>query len=355
MVRDHEFTAEVAQMGHGLQMWLQVMWFLSKCDENSTVILDEPDAYMHADLQRKLICMLNGMYKQVVIATHSIEIISEVNPDNILEIDKKNKHQKFATSNEIVQRIVDDIGSIQNIDLLKIASTKKALFTEGPKDDIKILNAFHTILYPNSSESLLMIPHIHIEGWSGWQRAIGGVQFIAKHQLGIMPYCIFDSDYHTEKEINKRKEDAQKRNISLHIWSKKEIENYLINPKVIHRVLKKKNIEISEETITKKIDTILSELEQETINNLIDALKNEDRSASTNELMKQVNKRNKNNQKGLNSIVCGKKVMSIISSWIQENYKTSISKYSVANAFQPEDISDEIKDVISKIIQNRPF
>jgi hypothetical protein len=55
MVRDESYVAEVGTMGHGLQMWLQTMWFLSRMPEGATVILDEPDVYMHPDLQRRLI------------------------------------------------------------------------------------------------------------------------------------------------------------------------------------------------------------------------------------------------------------------------------------------------------------
>lgn len=52
MLRDGDFTAEVGWMGHGLQMWLQTMWFLACTPSSATVILDEPDVYMHPDLQR---------------------------------------------------------------------------------------------------------------------------------------------------------------------------------------------------------------------------------------------------------------------------------------------------------------
>ena len=54
MVQDGDFVAETAWMGHGLQMWLQTMWFLFN-QKIPNVILDEPDVYMHPDLQRKLI------------------------------------------------------------------------------------------------------------------------------------------------------------------------------------------------------------------------------------------------------------------------------------------------------------
>src|SRR5581483_7679981 len=75
LVRNDDFTGEVSWMGHGLQMWLQIMWFLARSKDDPTVILDEPDVYMHPDLQRRLIRLLRGRFQQLIVATHSIEII----------------------------------------------------------------------------------------------------------------------------------------------------------------------------------------------------------------------------------------------------------------------------------------
>ncbi len=46
----------------------------------------------------------------------------------------------------------------------------------------------------------------------------------------IRIYCILDSDYHTLAEIQFRLEEARKHQVELHIWQKKEIENYLLIP-----------------------------------------------------------------------------------------------------------------------------
>lgn len=88
LVRDGDFVSEVGWMGHGLQMWLQIMWFLAYSSDSATIILDEPDVYMHADLQRKLIRLLLRDSKQIIVATHSIEIMSEVDASNILMVDR---------------------------------------------------------------------------------------------------------------------------------------------------------------------------------------------------------------------------------------------------------------------------
>ena len=83
-VRDGDFVAEVGWMGHGLQMWLQTIWFLARTSTDSTVVLDEPDVYMHPDLQRKLFRLTRGRFRQCIVATHSVEIMAEADPGNIL-------------------------------------------------------------------------------------------------------------------------------------------------------------------------------------------------------------------------------------------------------------------------------
>ena len=65
-------------------MWLQAMWFLTRARLHGTVILDEPDVYMHADLQRRLVRQIKGTHRQIIIATHSPEIMAEVEPEDIL-------------------------------------------------------------------------------------------------------------------------------------------------------------------------------------------------------------------------------------------------------------------------------
>jgi predicted ATP-dependent endonuclease of OLD family len=131
MVQDGDFVAEIGWMGHGLQMWLQTMWFLTLRKENSTIILDEPDIYMHADLQRKLIRLLRNFKKQIIIATHSIEILSEVEPEEVLIIDRNKKESNFTTSLPAVQQVVNFIGGIHNLQLTRLWNSRQCVFVEG--------------------------------------------------------------------------------------------------------------------------------------------------------------------------------------------------------------------------------
>lgn len=239
-VRDNRFEAEIGMMGHGLQMWLQTMWFLSRSSNDSTIILDEPDVYMHADLQRRLIKIIKNNFKQVIVATHSIEIMSEVEPENILPINNTKQKQEYANKAPLVQKVVSEIGSVHNIEVARLFSSSKFLIVEGEKEDVKLLSIFQSKIYPYSFEQFDILPKIYIEGWGGWQRVIGSNKVFKENKTSIITYCIFDSDFHTEEEKSKRLLDANEHEINLHIWNKKEIENYLLVPSAICRAIKKK-------------------------------------------------------------------------------------------------------------------
>lgn len=161
LVQDNNFVAEIGWMGHGLQMWLQTIWFLTRCSNGSTVILDEPDVYKHADLQRKLIRYLKNKFPQVIVATHSIEIMSEVEP-----------------------------GSIHNIQLARLWSSKKILIVEGK--DIEILKRIQNRLLGESLDSLESIPNFSIGGWGGWKYAIGSKLLLKNAgDKALVTYCLF--------------------------------------------------------------------------------------------------------------------------------------------------------------------
>src|SRR5258705_1728534 len=125
LIQDRDFVAEAASMGHGLQMWLQTMWFLARVGMNAAVVLDEPDVYMHADLQRKLVRLLRNRFRQVIVATHSTEILSEVEAENVLIVDRYRPSSSFAASIPAVQQVLRRMGSAHNIQLTRLWHARK--------------------------------------------------------------------------------------------------------------------------------------------------------------------------------------------------------------------------------------
>ncbi len=347
LIQDGSFVSEIGWMGSGLQMWLQIMWFLSRVGEDGLIILDEPDVYMHPDLQRKLIRLLKNRYKQVIVSTHSIEIISEVEPSNILIIDKQKSKSLYANKVPVVQGILNSIGSIHNLQLTKLWASKKLLIVEG--DDIDILKRLQNTLFPITDEPFDAIPNFDIGGWGGWNHARGSSMLLKETvDYDVKIYCIFDSDYHTDVEIKTRFEEASKIRVNIHIWNKKEIENYLIVPTVILRILKnecKRAVHITVKDIEVLINEKAKEMEEELIDKLADGIQKSDRKYSVSNARKTA----KSRVDKLLDRVCGKDLISVLSKWTQQNYKVSLSPIKLASNLLINEIGDEIRDVIDKI------
>lgn len=357
LVRDNNFQAEIGWMGHGLQMWPQIMWFLSKADSSSTIILDEPDVYMHADLQRRLIKLVKDSYKQVIIATHSIEIMSEVEPDNILPIDSSKIRQDYATSAPLVQRIVDQIGSVHNIEISRLFSYNKFLIVEGEKDDVKLLSIFQSKLFPETFEQFDILPKTFVEGWGGWQKVLGSHKVFKENQTTVMVYCIFDSDYHTKKEIDERIADATRQGINLHIWKKKEIENYLIVPNAIYRYIikNKPKANVTTELVEQAITEICESLRSDSIDCFATEI-GKDRSKAIATVNKEARELvNEDWDLKKTSLLSGKAVISGICGWISENFKFSANKFKIARELLAPEIDIEVITLIHNIENRKPI
>jgi len=353
LVQEETFTTEIGNMGHGLQMWMQTIWFLSKCAPNSTVILDEPDVYMHADLQRKLIRFLRNGFKQVIVATHSIEIMSEVEPENIVIIDKRKNNSVFASNFSAVQRVLLNIGSIHNIGLARLWSANKLLIVEGK--DIDILKRVQNTLFPNSNQPLDAIPNISIGGWGGWNRAIGS-KLILKNagEENIITYCILDSDYHTDLEKKEKLNQADKNNISLKIWKRKEIENYIIIPDAIKRLIEKNsNFKISIKDIEQKIENLAEELKDSYLDLLMDKIHIEARRTGKflepSTARKKAQKELKSKWKNKLNIVSGKTLLKMISNWTNDSFNVNLNSNKLAQEMLANEIPIELRQVVLKI------
>ena len=354
LVTDGDFAAEVGWMGHGLQMWLQTMWFVAKTDRSSTVVLDEPDVYMHPDLQRRLYRLTKARFAQSVIATHSVEIMAEADPENILIINSKERRSESANNEPAVQLIVDRLGGIHNVHLARLWNARRVLLLEGK--DLSFLKLFHATLHPDSEIPLDAIPNLSIGGWGGWDYAIGSSMAL-KNAVGdsIATYCILDSDYHTDSEKQVRIEKANQKGIFLHIWARKEIENYLLEPEVIARFIKKRS-KCGAPT-AEEVKAILIQSCEEEKETVMDGLAStQDRKLGQGGANKAAREFLRQNwgEKRL-SLVSGKTLLSRVSRWSQEKFETSVGAVAIAKAFRPNEIPDEMQEVLAAIEDGTPF
>ena len=207
-IRDNAFESEIGWMGHGLQMWLQTMWFISRCDEHSIVVLDEPDVYMHADLQRRLIRLVSSMFSQLIVATHSVEIMEEVTSNSIIPIDSKRRQIKPIGKHHLLEKLTDEMGSAFNLDLSRMFLSKRFMIWEGEDTDRQILSAFQSVLLDapcSGFGSLGSNPDVVLNRTESDLEDIEQETLTPLERLQRqLQQCIEDEDYEQAAEIQKK-------------------------------------------------------------------------------------------------------------------------------------------------------
>jgi len=360
IVRNQDFVAEVATMGHGVQMWLQVIWFLAREGSAECVILDEPDVYMHPDLQRRLIRLLRKRPGQVILTTHSPEIMAEVDPEQILVVDRGRPRSSFATSLPAAQAVLTSLGSVQNLQLTRLWKAKKFLLVEGK--DVRILKQFQNTLFPDSLEPFDTIPGMGIGGWSGWPWAVGSAMAM-RNAAGeeIKVFCILDSDFHPPEVVLERQRQAEGVGIALHIWTKKELENFLLVPAALARVIRA-GAAVESDVSIGEIDRKLREVTETLRDGALDALATEfsclDRSlgvAGANRKAREFRASRLASGAAESDLVSGKEILSRLSAWAQERWGASFGPLRVARSIRPGDLAPELKHVVETIERGDRF
>lgn len=100
-------------------------------------MLDEPDVFLHPDLQRRLVRLLDSLGAQTITATHSSEVLVEAPPESVLWVDKGRKRSVAAPEAGASAGLTSALGSVFSIRLARALRVRAVIFVEG--DDVKIL------------------------------------------------------------------------------------------------------------------------------------------------------------------------------------------------------------------------
>jgi hypothetical protein len=134
---EERIPREIFWSGFGFQVWCQMLTHIIQSSGVSLFLIDEPDIYLHADLQRQLLTILRTLGPDILIATHSVEIITEAEADEIVLVNKRRQNGSRIHDPSQLQGVFNDLGSNLNPILTQLAKTKRAIFVEGK--DFQIL------------------------------------------------------------------------------------------------------------------------------------------------------------------------------------------------------------------------
>lgn len=127
--------------GSGFLQWLSV-FALATTPEINVLLLDEPDAHLHSSLQEQLLDSLLHVVKttdkQILVATHSTEILRNAEPSDILHVHGSGTGGKYLREESQKVGLLAGLGSDYAPRVDHAKRTKRILFVEG-RTDIPIL------------------------------------------------------------------------------------------------------------------------------------------------------------------------------------------------------------------------
>ncbi|MFN9470748.1 ATP-dependent nuclease [Acidovorax sp.] len=238
-VKEGRIDRELYWVGFGFQIWCQLLSHINRASEASMIVVDEPEVYLHPDVQRRLLGVLKNIGPDVVVATHSTEIISEADPTDIVLIDKTKASAERIKDISGVQKTMVALGSQQNISLAALARNRRVLFVEGDYD-FSLLRRFARRLGLDDLGAGIGLAAMPSGGFGSWSRISALAQGV-EQALGteLLIGAIYDRDYFCDEQIS---EMQGKLRVSLklsHVHARKEMENYLLVPAALDRVMTK--------------------------------------------------------------------------------------------------------------------
>ena len=352
ILREGPFASEAAWVGSGLQAWMQILWFICRADRNSFVVLDEPDIYLHADMQRKVAkLVINGGFRQSAIATHSAEIIADVDPSSITVIRKRERYSWRPGKRAQLQTVVDGLGSGHNLQLSKLAAARKIVLYEG--DDQKILSDISLKIGSESYQRFSLIPSFDIKGIDNWKQAIGAAKALHVSSNGEVPvYLVIDRDYRIDSEIEELRDQCLNNHLSLCAWSRKEIENYFVEETIIHKVVCTKVARVEFDAVVQEIECSAAALKDYTLGAIADQWQLENRRASASAAMKAAHERLDElcQTRPLRNIVSGKRLISELSARTRERWGVSFGPMTLCRTAALDQFDKEIVDLVRMLV-----
>lgn len=225
------------------------------------------------------------------------------------------------------------------------------------------LKRFQNALFPESQTPIDTLPHKQLGGWNGWEKGKGVAMVLkdAGHD-GIRTYCILDRDYHTSASVRRRLQSAKAEGIQLHIWDRKEIENYVLVPSAIRRVIERDSKHAtSVPTITEvedNLDQIIADLKPAVLQGMAQEFWEEDRSLGAGGAAGRANAELEllwRTKAGRLAVVPGKDAVHRLAEWSSKHFGVSLNALKLAKALTKLEIADEVRGVLRAVEEGEDF
>ncbi|MFF0232819.1 ATP-dependent endonuclease [Micromonospora sp. NPDC005254] len=352
--------------GAGFVQVVQMLAFILTRDA-SVLLLDEPDAHLHSALQRVVVEILDEVAGtqqfQVVLSTHSKEIINFVDPSRLILIESGAQAAEAATYAVTPVTILKSLGAIDNVDAYALVSNRKCLFVEGTTDQA-ILGRFAATLEIRAltGDDRVVIVQTGGSDSEGHLQQLDVLEGVLGVNLSTLQ--IKDRDGRLAEYRNAQMTEAKR---PLHIFERDCIESYLVEPSVLRRVIEDvcrergAPVSISNDDILNIIENVCDDLRTPATDRIAqryigdEFTRNNRRAgvAEANSRAREVMEAAWPTLETRLSVLPGKTLLSKIRQVVQSTFGASFGNERLAEAFKREDIPSEITEILKAVADLR--
>jgi hypothetical protein len=362
---EDRFDREIYWAGFGFQVWCQMLTFMVKNANASLFIIDEPDIYLHSDLQRQLVAILRSLGPDILIATHSTEIISEADPNEILLVTKKARSAQRITDPSRLQAVFDVLGSNLNPTLTQMARSRRVVYVEGK--DFLLLSRFANKLNMRAVAIRSSFAVVPTEGFNPSKVAIFTQGVEATLSTSVLAAVVFDRDYRSDEEIASEQAALLEHCSYAHIHARKELENFVLVPSAIDRAIARR---VAEKTARTGEQVVCAE----TAADMMQSITEEMKPAVQAQYLEKRRPFLKQVQPGVDdatltqrilgdfeadwadldrrlTVVPGKEVLSRMNTHLQATCGLTVTANSIIEAMRVDEVPSEMVEVIEELDQ----
>lgn len=356
---------ELYWAGLGFQLWCQLLTYISRYEDAHLLVVDEPEVYLHPEVQRQLLGILRDANPDILLATHSVEMLGEADPAEILLVDKAKFSTRRLRDIEEVQQAIENIGSVQNLTLTELAPNRRLLFVEGA-NDYKLIRRFAKILghaKVAAGNGLTAIPSGGFGSWAKIKGLSWGLRKTLTSALRIA--TVFDRDFRSDDEVASLQDEMREDDVIAHFHCREEIENYLLCRPALVRALKaqmrRKRVEAPtdlEVRLDQALDTITKPMRAtcsgQLVANYCRFHEHSGRDPGTlasaatalfDQKWAEIDTRLE--------IVPGKRVLRELRTWVQDEYGITVTDFQILDAYRVGDVPPDMARLVASLDEFR--
>jgi ABC-type nitrate/sulfonate/bicarbonate transport system ATPase subunit len=334
---------ELSWAGDGMQIWVQLLWHVFRAQDSATIILDEPEVYLHPDLQRRLVRLLGTTSAQIILASHSTDVIAEAPADGILWVDRRAGAAVRAKSKRVLSDLSTSLGSSFNIALARSMRVQLVLAVDcyDPRV-IRVLARQVGAAAVGDEQRVTILPLKDVARWATIESVGDSLRSVLPSNLPSA--LLLQSAYRPQAVNDGIASSLSASDLVVEICGCPEIENYLLDPSTISRASG-----ASPDTLSLLLPKIYEELRDEArgafIAGQIQCSGGTDMPAVLREAGIQFDHMWAD-QASRVRLVRGSSVLRQLNLWLEQGGYQLIDGYELAKVIRPQSLSAELVGIL---------